>query len=740
MKRKLLCFLIAFPFFTLAQVLTIPDSNFKLKLLQALPTNGIAKNGSGTAIRVDSNANGEIETSEAAQVFQLDVSNTGSANNAKIVSLNGIHYFTNLRVLNCNDNLLTTLSVTSLPNLNHLGCQRNKLTNLQVQNSSSLQWLDTSSNLLTGVNTTGINTLVYLDVSNNQLITFNGLTNPLLSYLNLSQNPLNSLTLGNLNQLTNLNVSQTELIAVDTSLLPQLSVLNVSSNPHLKNLNLKNGSFESGLTLNGTPNLAYICTDMDALEITSTQYLVATYSGSSSCSINTYCSFIPGGTTYSLSGEARYDLNNNGYDSSDLSFSNYKVTIASSNESYTHFPKSTDNTFSTALKAGTYTVSPSLEQPDYFVINPSSVAVNFPTNGNSFQQNFSVSPNGTHHDLEIFIIPLDYAMAGYPSEYKVVCKNKGTHPQNATVNLNFNAQQATLYSAIPAASIMNGSNLQWTALNLQPFESKTYLVKLILNAPTATNPLNAGDIFTCSATINGLNDVYPNDNQYELKQTVVNSMDPNFKFCLEGTTISPEKVGDYVHYMIRFENLGNAAARNIVITDIIETSKLEIGSIVVLDASHAYDIRIQQFNQIEFIFENINLPYDDANNDGYIVFKIRTKSVLALGDTFSNTASIYFDYNLPITTNTYTTTVQALNQQEFTVDSLSIAPNPTTDWVTIHSKEKYNKAEVYDIEGRLTAVFPVSANLFSVSSLQHGSYLLKLYTDNEFKVVQLLKK
>ena len=111
-----------------------------------------------------------------------------------------------------------------------------------------------------------------------------------------------------------------------------------------------------------------------------------------------------------------------------------------------------------------------------------------------------------------------------------------------------------------------------------------------------------------------------------------------------------------------------------------------------------------------------------------------------MGDAFSNTASIYFDYNLPITTNTYTTTVQALNQQEFTVDSLSIAPNPTTDWVTIHSKEKYNKAEVYDIEGRLTAVFPVSANFFSVSSLQHGSYLLKLYTDNEFKVVQLLKK
>jgi transcriptional regulator with GAF, ATPase, and Fis domain len=42
-----------------------------------------------------------------------------------------------------------------------------------------------------------------------------------------------------------------------------------------------------------------------------------------------------------------------------------------------------------------------------------------------------------------------------------------------------------------------------------------------------------------------------------LNQTVVNSLDPNDKICLEGNKITPEMVGKYVHYSIHFENSGN---------------------------------------------------------------------------------------------------------------------------------------------------------------------------------------
>ena len=52
-------------------------------------------------------------------------------------------------------------------------------------------------------------------------------------------------------------------------------------------------------------------------------------------------------------------------------------------------------------------------------------------------------------------------------------------------------------------------------------------------------------------------DEIPIDNIFNLTQTVVNSYDPNDKTCLQGKTVSSEVIGEYVHYLIRFENTGS---------------------------------------------------------------------------------------------------------------------------------------------------------------------------------------
>src|SRR5690606_35290187 len=153
-------------------------------------------------------------------------------------------------------------------------------------------------------------------------------------------------------------------------------------------------------------------------------------------------------------------------------------------------------------------------------------------------------------------------------------------------------------------------------------------------------------------------DETPQDNTAALNQTVVNSFDPNDKTCLEGNVVTPDIIGQFVHYVIRFENTGTFAAENIVVKDIIDTAKFDVNTLVPLSGSHSFVTRITNINQLEFIFENINLPFDDTNNDGYVAFKIKTKPTLQVGDAFSNTASIYFDYNFPIVTNTATTTIQ----------------------------------------------------------------------------------
>ncbi|MBK8601206.1 MAG: hypothetical protein IPN80_12255 [Flavobacterium sp.] len=77
--------------------------------------------------------------------------------------------------------------------------------------------------------------------------------------------------------------------------------------------------------------------------------------------------------------------------------------------------------------------------------------------------------------------------------------------------------------------------------------------------------------------------------------------------------------------------------------DIIDMSKFDINTLIPIKGSHNFETRISNTNKVEFIFQNINLPFDDFNNDGYVSFKIKTKPSLVIGDTFSNLGNIYFE-------------------------------------------------------------------------------------------------
>jgi hypothetical protein len=279
--------------------------------------------------------------------------------------------------------------------------------------------------------------------------------------------------------------------------------------------------------------------------------------------------------------------------------------------------------------------------------------------------------------------------------------------------------------------------LGWIYNDLKPFETREINFTMNLNTPTDIDfPLNVDDILEFVATITpNDSDETPNDNVFTLNQIVVNSFDPNDKTCLEGDIIREAMVGEYVHYMVRFENLGTANAINVVIKDDIDTSKYDLNTLIPLDASHDFVTRIQNTNEVEFIFENIDLPFDDANNDGYVVFKIKTLETLAVGDTFSNDAEIYFDFNFPIITNDYTTTVEdnlSLEDQELSA-KVKIFPNPVGDKLFITSKVNIEKASIYDINGRLLQTIVFYGNetqrTIDLQKLALGVYVVKLSSE-----------
>ena len=111
-----------------------------------------------------------------------------------------------------------------------------------------------------------------------------------------------------------------------------------------------------------------------------------------------------------------------------------------------------------------------------------------------------------------------------------------------------------------------------------------------------------------------------------------------------------------LRYMIRFQNTGNDTAFNIRVRDTLDVD-LETGSMQIIGASHNYQLLLGDSTgrAIEFFFPNILLA-DSFRNEpmshGFIEYSICRKNGLAVGTSIDNVASIYFDFNAPIVTNT----------------------------------------------------------------------------------------
>ncbi|MBW3523789.1 T9SS type A sorting domain-containing protein [Chryseobacterium sp. NKUCC03_KSP] len=604
--------------------------------------------------------------------------------------------------------------------------------------------LDCNTNNLQSLNVSGLILMHKLTANNNQLTTINlaGLTSlydAQFLFNNLSDVILqNNIALEILN-LNGLVAHTNNFSVIDIRQNPFLSSIGCNFNPNLHTLYLKNGinnQIPNSSYFYNCPNLAYICTDDS--EISGTIDFVTSQGYTST--VNSYCSFTPGGTFYTVQGNTKFDSNNNGCDANDLNKSYQKFNITSGSNSGSVIANNSGN-YSIPIQSGSHTITPILENPSYFNISPTSFTANFPAQTSPLTQNFCLTANGTHNDLEVVILPITAASPGFDAKYKIVYKNKGTTTQSGTLVFNYDDNLMNFLNATLSPNSQTTGVLNWNFTNLLPFEAREITVILKLNTPTQTPALNGGDILHYTAQINGTTDETPSDNILTLNQTVVNSFDPNDKTCLEGTAITQAKVGDYVHYLIRFENTGTANAQNIVVKDEIDISKYDVSSLIALNASHNFATRITG-NVVEFIFENIQLPFNNATNDGYVSFKIKTRSNLTLGDSFSNSAKIYFDYNHPIITNTYTTTVQnVLGTSEISNDKpeLSIYPNPVKDVLNIQSKNQIVKAEIYDVNGRILISTSLKGNSIHVSELSKGHYIIKLFSKDKTTVHKFIK-
>jgi len=669
--------------------------------------------------------------------------------------------FPNLTTLSCGKNHLTELNVQPLQNLQYLYCHDNMLTTLDPQGLEHLIEIAADHNQLSSMNVQGLNTLYNLSISDNNFTSFDAHGLPALKFLYASDNMLTSLNISELPSLEYLHFEHNQMTTFDMTGLENLlylicsdnllTTINIEHFPHMLSLECQNNQLTSLLLKNGNggdaqfsgnPDLIYICADdlyLDSLHSQLVQY------GMTNVEINSYCNSIitPSNT---LQGSVKFHPNFFNQGDPGTLISNAKVY--NNTQGYRSTYTDLDGNYSFSVMGGvSASVSPILENPELFIAPATTYAfTNLFGETVTADINFWASFNNPGHaDIETVLIPLNNAKPGEDALYKLLLKNKGNAAGSVALSLTFNDAVLDLVTANPAAATQETNVVTWNFDTLMPFSTQEITLVFHVNTPMENPPVTEGFVldYTAEALLSTGSDYNPADNTFIYHQTVVNSFDPNDKTCLEGTAITPEEVGKYVHYLIRFENNGTANADNITVTDVIDTAKFDINSLIPLSSSHNYTSRTSN-NKIEFAFENIDLPFDDAHNDGYIAFKIKTNSALAIGDTFSNTANIYFDYNFPIITNTATTTIAALAVKDFEFSNyFTLYPNPVKDILNIRSKENISitSISIYNAMGQITMVVTdldkVSA--IDVSTLPTGTYFIKINSDRGTSNTKFIK-
>lgn len=176
-----------------------------------------------------------LDEQELLAATDMDVNEMG------ISSLKGVELLTNLTLINCSSNSLTSLDVSKNTQLTSLDCSDNQITSLDFSNNLSLQELDVSTNLLTSLDVSMLSQLTSLDCGDNQLRSLNTDANPELMELDCGGNMLTSLTVSNNPKLTDLSCSDNSLSELDVSQNPSLAALDCSEN-ELESLDLSNNA------------------------------------------------------------------------------------------------------------------------------------------------------------------------------------------------------------------------------------------------------------------------------------------------------------------------------------------------------------------------------------------------------------------------------------------------------------------------------------------------------------------
>ncbi len=229
MKNLYVLFITLFVFtFSNAQIVNIPDANFKNALVNTLcVASGFQENPEWDA---DVNNDGEIQVSEAEAIVHLVISGQN------IDSLEGIEAFIGLKSLIIVFNNITELDLSNSPQLENLICSQNLISSLNISQNPSLIYVNCTSNDLSELDVTQNISLIELICYNNLIQNLDLSQNSGLTYLEAGENELNNLDISQNINLQVCKLSNNNLSEIDVSQNLNLLDLSISHN-NISNLN-----------------------------------------------------------------------------------------------------------------------------------------------------------------------------------------------------------------------------------------------------------------------------------------------------------------------------------------------------------------------------------------------------------------------------------------------------------------------------------------------------------------------
>jgi len=431
-----------------------------------------------------------------------------------------------------------------------------------------------------------------------------------------------------------------------------------------------------------------------------------------------------------ITGSVFYDANNNGnFDSTESKMTNIPVEISPGQ--ITGFTAQ-DGSYYVFADTGNYTVS--IAPPaNYVVSGVDSYAV---TSSGVFQtysgNDFGLYPTVLIDDLRVTLTS-GFARPGFITNHWIHYQNIGTSIQSGTISYHYDPV-LNFISVSETPASQNANNITWNFANLFPSQQRS--IRIQLQVPANNNLL--GDTLLSLVNLPLPRDTNLLNNKDTAAQIVTGSYDPNDK------QVSPDDAKNGVHpsqpltYTIRFQNTGSDTAFKIVVRDTLDDF-LDASSFRTVAASHPCAFQLEGGKYAIWTFDNILLPdsgIDEPSSHGFVKFSISIKSNAPDQSVIENTASIYFDFNLPVRTNTTQARVE-LTSGIYPPDVLhSVAfPNPVSETLTIVLSK--NRVEfdllLFDISGRIIETFHhISGNKIQIGTkdFENGIYFYQLLSDS----------